>query len=54
MSSLSRDLAAATIDEHLALARRRQVLRPRRGHTRHALAARLRRVADRLDASPYA
>lgn len=52
MSDLTRDLAAATIDEHLAVARRRAARGPRRRYTRHTLASGLRRFADRLDDRP--
>ena len=52
MSDLTRDLVAATIDEHLAVARRREAPGPRRRHTRHTLASGLRRFADRVDDQP--
>lgn len=55
MSDLTRDLVAATIDERLAVARRRDAAGPRRRHTRHTrhtLASGLRRFADRVDDRP--
>ena len=49
MNELTRDLATAQITERVAAARRDHVAGSRRPHGRHALAARLHRVAERLD-----
>jgi len=53
MNELTRQLAALTINERLAAADRYRSARHHgphhRPHGRHALAARLHRVADRLD-----
>jgi len=49
MNELTRQLAAIQIDERVSAATRSRIARGSRPHGRHALAARLHRVADRLD-----
>ena len=49
MNELTRDLATAQITERVTAAQRLKRPGRRRPHGRHALAARLHRVADRLD-----
>lgn len=49
MNELTRQLAATQIDERVAAAARSRARGHHRPHGRHALAARLHRVADRLD-----